>query len=103
MQRVGANDKLDTNVISELRATPRDQQGPRCTCEVVPVLCGLVALLAVLVQDLDEDLHGTDEDGGQGLDGIETAAEYFPVHLMSQLRRPVVHFSGHLQVVRRRM
>ena len=66
--------------------------------EVVPVGDGLVGAGALLVEDLDEDLHGADEDGGQGLDLLEVAAQLLPGLRAQQVLLPRLHVVAHLHV-----
>ena len=50
-----------------------------------------------LLDDLDEDLHGADEDGREGLDLLGGAGERLPVHLVRQVVCPLRHLSSHLE------
>ena len=51
---------------------------------------------STLLDDLDEDLHGADEDGREGLDLLGGAGERLPVHLVRQVVCPLRHLSSHL-------
>ena len=56
-----------------------------------------------LVQDLDEDLHAADEDGGEGLDLVHTAGQALPVDLVGQVLHPLLHLPGDLAQARRQI
>ena len=49
-----------------------------------------------LLDDLDEDLHGTDEDGREGLDLLDGAGEGLSVHLVREVVCPLRNLSSHL-------
>ena len=49
-----------------------------------------------LLDDLYEDLHGTDEDGREGLDLLGGAGEGVPVHLVREVVCPLSNLSSHL-------
>ena len=51
---------------------------------------------STLLDDLDEDLHGADEDGREGLDLLGGAGERLPVHLVSEVVCPLCDLSSHL-------
>ena len=46
-----------------------------------------------LSQDLNEDLHGADENRGQGLDLLQTTDEDIAMHLMGQLPLTSIHLA----------
>ena len=52
---------------------------------------------STLLDDLDEDLHGADEDGREGLDLLGGAGERLPVHLVREVVRPLRNLTSHLQ------
>ena len=56
----------------------------------------LPSFFFTLLDDLDEDLHGTDEDGREGLDLLDGAGEGLPVHLVRQVVCPLRNLSSHL-------
>ncbi len=46
-----------------------------------------------LSQDLNEDLHGADENRSQGLDLLQTTDEDIAMHLMGQLPLASIHLA----------
>ena len=48
-----------------------------------------VGVFFTLLDDLYEDLHGTDEDGREGLDLLSGAGEGVPVHLVREVVCPL--------------
>jgi hypothetical protein len=48
-----------------------------------------------LSQDLNEDLHGADENRSQGLDLLQTTDEDIAMHLMGQLPLASIHLTRH--------
>ena len=59
--------------------------------EVVPVGDGLVGPGALLVEDLDEDLHGADEDGSQGLDLLQVLPEVLSLLGVEKVSLPALN------------
>ena len=51
-----------------------------------------------LVQDLDEDLHAADEDGGEGLDLLQVLAKALPLAGVQKVFLTTLNIMGHLNV-----
>lgn len=49
------------------------------------------------MENLNEYLHGADEDGGESLDPLQAAHQDLSVHLVGQLLLAGVHVPGHLR------
>ena len=51
-----------------------------------------------LVQDLDEDLHAADEDGGEGLDLLEVLAQALPLARVQKVLLTTLNVVRHLNI-----
>ena len=51
-----------------------------------------------LVQDLDEDLHAADEDGGEGLDLLKVLAQALPLARVQKVLLTTLNVMGHLNI-----
>ena len=51
-----------------------------------------------LVQDLDEDLHAADEDGGEGLDLLEVLAQALPLARVQKVLLTTLNVMRHLNI-----
>ena len=64
--------------------------------EIISVCDCLVSPGPLLIEDLDEDLHGADEDRRQGLDLLEVETEALPLLGVEEVEPPGVHILAHL-------
>ena len=51
-----------------------------------------------LIQDLDEDLHAADEDGGEGLDLLEVLAQALPLARVQKVLLTTLNVVRHLNI-----
>ena len=61
------------------------------TSQVASVSDGLISASSLLVEDLDEDLHGADEDGSQGLDLLQVLPEVLPLLGVQKISLPTLN------------
>ena len=59
--------------------------------QVTPVSDGLIRAGSLLVEDLDEDLHGADEDGSQGLDLLQVLPEILSLLGVEKVSLPALN------------
>ena len=61
-------------------------------------LTHLFTALAPLGENLDEDLHAADEDGGEGLDLLEVLPEALPLTRVQKVLLTTLNVVGHLNI-----